>query len=267
MKNPEIKAEIKKHLDTIASSNIIYQNRRQSLLPTFDAIKALHTPDFEKNFKSAVGKIKKYQEASMYVFAELPDLFSKDFIKYEILESYHESCRSMILQRIGNSKLSGLLFVLHEVMENYPDDVAWAITSLGEIADDSSIPLLIDLYKKTGTQYSGLAMALRKFRPNPSVIEPLKHIFVLCDEYPPTHKDIIKRDKIMAAWALCKHGCFDHYDYIVGLLEDSDISTETSFSPGEARTAAQAISDIKGWEFEWEEKYVQVVKDRLKVEQ
>jgi len=265
MKNAEIKAELKKHLNTIAPGNVVYEKRRKSLLPTFEAIRVLVTSDFEKNFKSAVGKTKKYQEASVYVFAELPDLFSKDFIKYEILENYHDSCRSMILQIIGNSRLSNLLFVLHEVMENHDEDVAWALTSLGEIADDSSIPLLINLYEKTGAQYSGLAMALKKFESNPAVIKPLKEIFLLCDTK--ADSNILKRDKIITAWALCKHGCFDHYDYITGMLEDPDIRTETSFSPGQARRAAQAISDIKGWEFEWGEKYVQIVKDRLSAEQ
>ena len=73
-----------------------------------------------------------------------------------------------------------------------------------------------------------------------------------------------KHNRIVAAWALVKVGKQEYLDYLIKMLDDSDITTPTSHSPGVSLRAAQALSDINNWDFAWNKNYVNITKDRLK---
>jgi hypothetical protein len=69
--------------------------------------------------------------------------------------------------------------------------------------------------------------------------------------------------KIYAAWNLANMGSVKHFDYLVTMLDDPEIRTANLIDPGCSLRAAQAISRIKGWDFEWEGSSVALVKAKL----
>ena len=69
--------------------------------------------------------------------------------------------------------------------------------------------------------------------------------------------------KVMAAWGLAKLRQTQVYEYLVEMLDDPDISTPTSYTPGHSIRAAQAIADINGWDFEWDKSFVALIKSKI----
>lgn len=69
--------------------------------------------------------------------------------------------------------------------------------------------------------------------------------------------------RVLAAWGLGKLGDKRAVDYLVKMLDDPSVITPTSSDPGHSLRAAQALSDINDWDFEWHKDSVAIVRRRL----
>lgn len=98
---------------------------------------------------------------------------------------------------------------------------------------------------------TGLLIALKRF--DSSKARPYLHyVFQNHDE---------ARSRVLAAWGLGRLGDSKAIQYLVKMLHDPDICTDTSFEPGQARRAAQALCDIFDWPFEWEEAAIEKTRE------
>jgi hypothetical protein len=62
------------------------------------------------------------------------------------------------------------------------------------------------------------------------------------------------RERTFALWGLAALGYQEPIAALILALADPDISTATSFTPGQSMRAAQALADVLGLSFEWGDK-------------
>ena len=208
--------------------------------------------------KKAIGNNPKRKNISVYVFSELYDEAGIDNIFEELLISSDVADRTIIVQTIGLRKLRKFVPVLNSILEKETDDSSKhaLIYTLGELADESSFPIFLKLSQDTNQNYQWrLTWAFKNFARKEAK-EFLEKVY--------KDKESEESDKVVAAWGLVKIGEKSYLDYLFKMLYDPDTQTSTSYSPGQSMRAAQAICDIKGWEFKWNKDYVNNVKQRLK---
>lgn len=208
--------------------------------------------------KEAIGDNSKRKNVSVFVFAELYKVQGIDEVFLELLNSSDPTDKCIIIQVIGLRKLKNFVPILnsHYYKENDPNVTDQLISTLGALADESSFPIFLDLAKSANkNKYWRLIWAFKNYA-KPEGKPFLEKIF--------NDKQSDKSDKVVSAWGLVKIGDKSYYDYLIQMLNDPDIETSTSYSPGQSMRAAQAICDINKWEFVWNKEFVAVLKDRLK---
>jgi hypothetical protein len=84
-----------------------------------------------------------------------------------------------------------------------------------------------------------------------------------CASYVRGHLKGDKPTKILASWVLAKAGDRDAHAFLVEMLDDPDVTTRTSYLPGESIRAAQALADVHGWPFSWGKPSVARIKQRI----
>jgi HEAT repeat protein len=72
-----------------------------------------------------------------------------------------------------------------------------------------------------------------------------------------------KEDRVIAAWGLGKMGDKAAISFLVQMLDDPDVRHSHGFSPGVSLRAAQALSDIFGWDFVWHRDSMERVRCRV----
>jgi hypothetical protein len=208
--------------------------------------------------KEAIGDNTKRKKVSVYVFAQLYNVSGIDQVFLDLLNSVDTADRDIIIQTIGLRKLKAFVPILNAHYHNETDTNCkeQLISTLGTLADESSFPIFLNLTQTANkNQYWRLIWALKNFGKEEG--KPfLEKVF--------NDNQSDTSDKVVAAWGLIKIGDKSYYDYLLKTLDDPDIETPTSYSPGQSMRAAQAICDINNWDFVWNKDYVAVVKERLK---
>lgn len=128
---------------------------------------------------------------------------------------------------------------------------AWAVDALGTLRDVGAVEGLMAQTQGIDTPFCLLSALVKLrtpraealFRANLAHAEP--------------------RTVTFALWGLAALGDRTAVRALVRLLDDPDVHTATSFSPGQNRRAAQALCDVFGWPFEWEEAAVEATRARI----
>lgn len=164
--------------------------------------------------------------------------------------------RSDIIQTIGLRKFRNLVQVLNHHFYVETDDFCKENTS-GNIADESSLPIFIELMQKRESKHEWPVLCASHKFVRPEFRDYLADVF----------DNIATKTshKIMSAWGLAKLGERRAYEYLVSMLDDPEIITANSYDPGHSIRAAQAIADINGWEFEWDRDSVAAIKSQLSI--
>jgi HEAT repeat protein len=121
------------------------------------------------------------------------------------------------------------------------DDPGWAyaVDALGKWHDAPSIDILLPHCAGVETPFVLLAALVRLRPPKAAVVFEQ----ILAHDEP--------RERTFALWGLAALGYEEPIAGLINLLDDTDISTATSFTPGQSMRAAQALADIYGLQFEW----------------
>lgn len=210
--------------------------------------------------REAVGSDSKLARYAPFVFSELADEPGIDRIFTELLENADDVGRSAIIQTIGNRRMKTLVAALNDHFARETDDfcrdqLLWA---LGTIADESSLSIFLYLIQKNERRDRWRILCAARNYAKVEFYDFLVTVFETDDK---------KSNKIMAAWGLAKLGSTEAYDYLISMLDDPrtviKTATTTSHDPGESIRAAQAISDVNGWQFEWDASAVDEIKNRL----
>lgn len=129
---------------------------------------------------------------------------------------------------------------LREIAATRADpDWSFAVTSLGKLRDPEALDLLMDQTKGLETPFVVLA-----------ALVPLRRIEAAL-VFEPNLKHPEPRTRVYALWGLAGLGYETALGGLIDLLDDPDQRTETSFAPGQARRAAQALAELHGWPFDW----------------
>jgi HEAT repeat protein len=198
----------------------------------------------------AIGSSTKRRREAVYVLSELTDV-------PEVVERIGQwfsdpdpQWRSWLIQTVENAGLKQYAPLLNDIIENDPDPFCRnaAIHAAGALRVEENLPSLLRLaecgdYHQTWR----LAWALKDYatedcRPH------LKRWFEdSCQD---------KQSRVIAAWGLGKLGDKQAVTYLIQMLDDLDRTGQNFFAPGESLRAAQALSDIYEWPFEWNKSYV-----------
>lgn len=206
----------------------------------------------------AIGVNSKRKKVSVFVFAELYKVQGITEVFTDLLNSSDSADKGLIIQVIGLRKLKAFVPLLNSQFhkETDTDCKSQILYTLGTIADESSFQIFLDLTQTADRNlYWRLIWAFKNFAKHESK-SFLEKVF--------NDKQTDKSDKVVSAWGLAKIGDNYYYDYLVRMLDDPDIETSTSYSPGQSMRAAQAICDIKKWDFVWNKDFVATVKERIK---
>lgn len=259
MTSKEQVRQLKKILDALGKAEKADNDSKEVIYDTeLSKLDALIDDNILNAVKEAIGDNSKRKKVSVFVFAELYKVQGIDEVFLELLNSSDPTDKDIIIQVIGLRKLKTFVTVLnsHYYKETDPNIKEQLISTLGALADESSFPIFLDLAQTADkNKYWRLIWAFKNYAKEEG--KPfLEKVF--------NDKQSDTSDKVVSAWGLVKIGDNSYYNYLVQMLDDPDIETSTSYSPGQSMRAAQAICDINKWDFVWNKDYVAVVKDRLK---
>ena len=131
-------------------------------------------------------------------------------------------------------------------------DWAWAVDALGELRDRGGVEILMRHTAGVHTPFV-LLDALRKLG------DPIAALV-----FEPNLSHPEARTRVFALWGLAALGHATPIAGLVALLDDPEVRTPTSYEPGEARRAAQALCDVLGWPFEWTPEAVEATRARVR---
>jgi len=251
--------QLKKILDALVKAEKADNDSAEVIHDTeLSKLPALIDDNILNAVKEAIGDNSKRKKVSVFVFAELYKVPRIEEVFLELLNSSDLTDKDIIIQVIGLRRLKNFVPVLnsHYYNETDPNVREQLISTLGTLAEESSFPIFLALAQTAEkSKYWRLTWAFKNYAKQEG--KPfLEKIFY------DKQSDI--SDKVVSAWGLVKIGQKSYYDYLIKMLDDPDIETSTSYSPGQSMRAAQAICDINKWDFVWNKDYVTVVKDRLK---
>lgn len=186
----------------------------------------------------AVGKGKKRFQAAAWLAASCATDESAgldDWIAAGLTHS-DEAWSGGIIQVVGQSKLKRFAPIIAQIISSESENRWWAVMAAGELRDERCLPALLELtdkYAKEDIPYS-IVHSLAEF-DSPLVTLHLRRVFATAEE---------DRDRVRAAWGLGRQNHQQAIAYLVEKLDDDQIDSESG-------RAAQALSDLFGWEFEW----------------
>ena len=144
--------------------------------------------------------------------------------------------RDWMIQIVANQRLVRFAKSITHIIDNDEQCRWWAVSAAGELQTDECVNSLVSLAESFREEPIPMALiqALAKY-DSPLVAPPLQRVF-------DSHSD--ERDRVFAAWGLARQDHREAVDYLVAKLDEPDSSSES-------RRAAQALSDLYGWELEW----------------
>src|SRR5688500_427910 len=229
--------QIREILNRLVRSAKLNNNEKEILYDTELAkFSAIERNGIVECIQKAIGNSAHRKRESVHLFALLHDLLNIQAIYESFISDKDPDVRFSIIQTIGALKLTAFVTVLNEHFkrETDPECKDILIYTLGELADESSFKIFEELARESADKYRmRLLWAFKNFARIESV-EFLETSF--------KNDQASKHNRIVAAWALVKVGKQEYLDYLIKMLDDSDITTPTSHSPGVSLRAAQALS-------------------------
>jgi hypothetical protein len=221
------------------------------------ALKDFPRKNILSNAQKASGKNKRLKAELFYIlseFADDPEVV--DWIGKE-LQNPDPKSRSWLIQIVAHRQLKQFAPLLENIIKNDPDPLCknMAIWAVSKLLCESSLPILLELAEQSAEIQSRLVQALKEYA-HPNCRPYLEKAF--------TNHAVEKNVKTFAAWGLGKLGDARAMAYLAKMLFDPDIKTPNSCSHGESLRAAQAICEIKGWEFIWNKSFVEQNRNRWK---
>ena len=205
------------------------------------------TPGMLDALEAAVGKNKSRRKMAMYIVAELSDVAEVVDRIGEWLKHPDADWRNTLIQTIDNERLAQFAPALSEVMEHDPD--LWcrqaAIHAAASLRDSVNLPSLLRLSRSVGSDLRFrwcLVWAFKEYA-TPECLPYLREVFLDVERSKSS-------ERVVAAWGLAKARDVDAYEYLRLMLDDPDVETERSYTPGVSLRAAQALCDVNGWPFE-----------------
>jgi hypothetical protein len=249
-------AKLRELLDRLAGSRELSNDEREEIHDGVVTEAGLLSGDgFLEALDSAIGKSKSRRRESVYLLSEfthLPEVVARIG---EELKNPDSHWRHFLVQTIGNKNLTRLAPQLIPIIESDPDILCrrGAIWSAGKLKAPECLPSLLRLAENPRVEVaSSLALAFTKYSSEAS--RPfLQQRF--------EDKSADSSDRVIAAWGLAKLGKKKALRYLVKMLFDPNKKTPTSYAPGQSLRAAQAVCDIKGWQFNWSKSFVEAHRD------
>ncbi|WP_425618818.1 HEAT repeat domain-containing protein [Anatilimnocola sp. NA78] len=201
----------------------------------------------------AVGKsIKRFQVAAWLVVECDPPLPSVDEWIVAGLNDEDAKRHSWMIQVVGNAKLTRFAEAIAKIIATEGEARWWAVNAAAAMRGERCLPSLLELaekYAEEETPFS-LVAALSKFT-SPLVIPHLNRVF---------ESNAEERDRVAAARGLGRQGDQRAIEFLVAKLDEDDQGSQS-------RRAAQALSDLFGWEFEWAPGAQQIAKENWRRKQ
>jgi hypothetical protein len=157
-----------------------------------------------------------------------------------ILADQKHIARDAVLGSMQASEQSRFAPQLREIAKLRTDaGWAYAVDALGKWGDQRSVDSLISQCAVVDTPFVLLAALVRLRPPEAAVVFEAN----LAHAEP--------RERAFALWGLAALGYQEAIGALIGLLDDPDLTTAASFTPGQSMRAAQALADVWGLEFDW----------------
>jgi hypothetical protein len=203
----------------------------------------------------AVGRSVQRKRAAADLLAELADLPEVGDRFAAWLKDADLVWRAEVIELVGERGLHQFAPLLNDTLGGDGDELcrAYAVTSAGQLRSEANLAGVLKLAGDPATGlWNRLLWALKDYG-HPLCRPALERVF---RDGPATE------ERVIASWGLGKLGDDGAIRYLADLMDDPDISTPTSFAPGQSLRAAQALCDIHGWPFEWDRSWVTRTKRR-----
>jgi hypothetical protein len=157
-----------------------------------------------------------------------------------ILRDRKHITRDAVLGSMQSSTQSRFAPALRDIARDRSDPGwAYAVDALGKWHDLASVDVLMSHSAGVETPFVLLA-ALVRLRPPEATIVFEQNL---------AHTE--PRERTFALWGLAALGYAEPVAALIELLDEPDVSTATSLTPGQSMRAAQALADVFGIPFEW----------------
>ncbi len=249
-------SKLRELLDRLADSRKLSNDEQEEIHDAVIAEARLFSGDgLLDALDTAVGKSKSRRQESVYLLSEFTDLPEVVVRIGEEFKNPDSNWRQWLVRTVGFKHLTQLAPQLVPVIENDPDVLCrqGAIWSAGKLKSLECLPSLLRLAENPPRELAwSLAFAFTTYAAAAS--GPfLRRRF--------EDKSLDSSDRVIAAWGLAKLGEQKALRYLVEMLFGPDRKTSTTFAPGQSLRAAQAICDIKSWQFEWNTNFVEAHRD------
>lgn len=245
-------SKLRELLDRLADSRKLSNDEQEEVHDAVIAdVKLISDENFLVTLDSVVGKSKSRRQESVYLLSEfthLPEVVARIGQEFK---NPDVRWRQWLVQIVGHRRLTGLAPHLIPIIEQDPDIFCrqGAIWSAGKLKADECLPSLLRLAEDPPPELTwSLAFAFTEYSQEAS--RPfLQRLF--------EDRLASSGHRVVAAWGLAKLGEKEALRYLVGMLFDPNKETSMGYFPGESLRAAQAVCDIKGWQFEWNKMFVE----------
>lgn len=207
-------------------------------------VRGLPRENLLESLDEAVGNNKKRKAEAVYILCELTDIPEAVDRIGDWLADPDPQTRSWLIQTIAGRKLGQFAPLLNRLILHDPDDFCrdMAIHTAGRLRNEVNISALVKVAESNQPKLTWrLAETFSKYAAEE--FRPYLQQWFLDTSQP-------KSTRIFAAWGLGKMGDDPAKQYLYEMLFDPEVRTPKSYDPGESRRAAQAICDIRGWEFD-----------------
>jgi hypothetical protein len=204
----------------------------------------------------AIRSSKKRREEAVYILSELTDVPEVVERMGQWLRDPDPKTRSWLIQTASHRGLRQYAPLLNDIIENDPDEFCRdvAIHAAGVFKADENLPTLLRLAERGDPSLTWrMAVALKDYATE-ECRPYLRKWFEDGNESKSTH--------VIAAWGLGKLGDKEAIAYLIRMLDDPNLRGPNFSEPGQSIRAAQALSDIYDWPFEWHESSVGTTKER-----
>lgn len=209
----------------------------------------------------AIGRFENRKKASIHILVELADVPAALDRMEALLRDGDESDAPELFQTVGLHHLIQFAALLNRFILGSYDDFtrSCAIHAASRLKDPRNLPALLKLTADCPVDLRfHLLVALTEFGDERGRPFLRRHF---------RNEEEESSLRVMAAWGLAKLSDASAMSYLIKTLDDPAIETDRSYETGQSLRAAQAICDVRGWEFEWHTSYVERTKKRLRMGQ
>jgi hypothetical protein len=255
MRGDPVVKEVRSLLDRLVASEGLPGSRRESVADDVAAkARKLPRPAIVGIVDRAVGGSKARRRQAVYVLSEVADTPEVAARIGEWLADPDREWRSWLIQTVEQLGLRQYGVQLERIIRSDPEDVCrdFAIHAAGTLRAPECLNTLLEMAESQPHTHA-VAWALKDYATD-ACRPHLRRYFEATND---------TSLRVVAAWGLAKLKEQDALQYLVAMLDDPDDRGPQHFTPGQSIRAAQAVSDLFGWPFQWNRAYVAKTKDRL----